>query len=228
MNQQQILDEFWALKFKAQVTFPIYNDIGDYIGNFTPLSVNYINYDIARQFAVWRNNNMDSFLTHFNATPERTLNWLKYDYLLTKDRIMFLLTSEDDKLIGHYGITHATPDGVNFDNGLRGTTEGCKGFMTFAEIAMLSYAFDTLGVPKVILYILSNNKPVMLWHDRSGYTRTGEVPLKYVPTPNGHEYVTTTSDEGCGVNYIQLTNTPKSFVTKVPWAQTQYDWRNKI
>ena len=179
----------------------------------------------AKILANWRQANMQWFMTQFTATPARTQQWLDTVIIPEPNRIMFMIYTADWDMIGHYGIKSIKTWYAELDNGLRGERRGPKGMMHYAEIALLSWMFGTLGMRVANLWIFSNNEPTLKWHLKNGYKIGKSLPLYKQVRNWGVEY---TTDEAEGAladfEYLEMTISKRDLLLMHPWITERYNW----
>jgi RimJ/RimL family protein N-acetyltransferase len=113
--------------------------------------------NLLASLAAWRNNNVSSFFTQFEATVASTSKWLSDIILATPNRIIFLIADESGRLAGWCGTSSVSPDGAELDGVIRGERGGHAMLMILAERAMLDWLFKELGVDRVYARIFSDN-----------------------------------------------------------------------
>lgn len=134
----------------------------------------------------WRNRDVKSFLTEFNATPERTRAWLTEAIQKDDSRILFMI--EDARAgtaLGYIGLAFidwerglAEPDSV-----VRGQT-GQPGLMSAAMHSLLDWARHELGLLEFSLRVLRDN-PALRFYKRFGFQEVKRVPLVCEQTADG-------------------------------------------
>ncbi len=152
------------------------------------------------QIRMWRQRTMRMFLTQFESTFEKTFGYLKHLSIEQQGRMFFLIYDDKHRFVGHVGI--AGVDGIKgeLDNLVRGVDGGHPRLVYFAEVALLNWCFQNLGIVESDVRVLSYNWLVLSLHEEVGYKHIENIPLKKV-TKDGvvfHEAVTT--DES-NVNY---------------------------
>jgi hypothetical protein len=206
-------------------TFPIYSQEG-LVGEMSCLDRGtYMTPGIIGSLVRWRQENMKWFLVHFEATHERTRRWIENDILPVPDRIMFLLYAYErgeNKLIGQYGLTHIREDGAESDNGMRGNPGGVKGFMHYAEIALMAWMFGKLGMNTMNLWLLGNNEPTLKWHLSTGMIPGRVLPLYRRQDGPDIKYSTEPGVERSEHLYLEMVIDKKMLVKAHPWILKFY------
>lgn len=126
--------------------------------------------EIAGLLTRWREKYMRYFMTQFDATIERTLVWLKKVVLPAKDRMLFIILDDKGRAIGNIGVCNISEEYAEIDNLIRGESGGLPQLIYFAEIALLSWLFNELRIPKVGLHVFSNNVLTINLHRMVGFS----------------------------------------------------------
>ena len=160
------------------LVIPIYDDNGAEIGVMRPITKLHLQYnDIIEKMTNWRNQYNTFFLTQFNATPERTKQWLKTVVLSDPTRLLFLIYCRDN-LIGHYGFKELRGDSVFADNLLRGERDGHPSLMRYAGSTLVEWLFDFMQVNEVYGYLFANNAMAIKLNRDVGYSFLEKFPLQ--------------------------------------------------
>lgn len=159
------------------LSLPILDAQGCVIGELRPLSRASLEDDaLMVSITKWRNSASKSFLTQFQATPERTRLWLQNVVLCDNARLLFLIHSTT-KLIGHYGFKGLTAESAEVDNLVRGESGGHPQLVHFAEIALIRWMFETFDIESLFGYVLADNWQAIELHARVGFQNAERVPL---------------------------------------------------
>ncbi len=165
----------------AALALPLHNRTGALVGGLLPIGPWLL--DDAAQIAAisaWRQRAMRMFLTQFQATPENTRRYLETMSIGEAGRLLWLILDEGGRCIGHIGLSGATAaDGgrAELDNLMRGVDGGDPGLIQLAEVALLRWAFDVLGLRHIDLRAVSYNWMVMALHEEVGFQATRQAPL---------------------------------------------------
>src|SRR5210317_1681480 len=113
----------------------IINERKEVIGYLVPIGPALARQDgLAAMLCRWRQRVMKCYLTQFKATPERTLIWLQQIVALEDNRLLFLVTTKEDKMIGHIGLCNIASDNIELDNLVRGEQGGDPKLIFYAEV----------------------------------------------------------------------------------------------
>ena len=208
---------------RPHVDLPIYDNEGTVIGLLSSLDHgNYMEPGIIGRLVYWRQENMKWFLTQFEATHQRTRNWLEQVILPSPDRIMFLIYV-GDRLMGHYGTIFHSDTHAELDNAIRGEQGGPKGLMHYMEIALLAWLFGKMGIKTANLWVLQGNEATFKWHTSVGYSMGRESPL-YQRTGSGETVYSTsgTEDELTDLRYFEMVISREALLEKHPWVSKYY------
>jgi hypothetical protein len=130
------------------------------------------------QIQLWRQRSMRMFLTQFESTFEKTLGYLKNLSIDQDNRIFFLLYDDKERFIGHIGIADVDEKQGELDNLMRGIDGGHPKLIYFAEVALLNWCFQKLGIVESDVRVLSYNWLVVSLHEEVGYKLLKNIPLK--------------------------------------------------
>lgn len=130
---------------------------------------------------LWRYQHRQFFLTQFEETTDKTLDYVR-KVLTDQTRMMFfiytLINNPADLLpVGHLGVTHLDQSSPELDNLLRGRPGGNNQLIYWAEVSLLRWLFQSRQYPSVCLRVLSNNWLAIRLHARIGFKTVGTVPL---------------------------------------------------
>ena len=129
------------------VELPLFAINGGLIGVMKPITSSHLDSsDVIEKLTQWRNANMSSFLTQFEATPERTQNWIKNVLLKSSGQLLWLVYDQDENLIGHFGFKSFTPQSVLLDNAIRGERRGHPKLFVIAGRALVQWLFQATTV----------------------------------------------------------------------------------
>ena len=197
----------------------IVNESNIQIGFLKPVSLNLINNhnDVLSLLTKWRRMFMKYFLTQFTPTIHRTSKWLREIVIPSKDRILFLIYSSDDTLIGNFGICGIKHHEVELDNLIRGEKGGDPQLIYHTEISLLNWVFSQLKVSSVVLHAFSNNHKTIALHEKVGFKIVEEYPLW--KKSSDHEVVYSTTDKSgelANFSYLKMIMTQDEFKVKHP------------
>ena len=148
------------------------------VGYFLPVTAATANDPtIVEKLTRWRNFARRSFLTQFTATPERTRKWLETTVLAGNNRLLFLLHTDRDRLVGHYGFINMDENSAEVDNLLRGESGGSPQLVQLAEVTLVSWMFSEFGLKHIRARVLSNNPFALRLHHDAGFQPVARIPL---------------------------------------------------
>ncbi len=146
---------------------------------------------LLKSFSAWRKVFMRFFLTQFDVSAVSTRGYLQRFSITQSNRILFAIYV-DRNLIGHIGLCDVDKDQAELDNLIRGKSGGHSDLMYHAERAVLTWAFDVLGVKKVSAKVMSKNFLAISLHERLGFQLIEKRPLRKVVHENHFSF------EPCG------------------------------
>jgi hypothetical protein len=148
----------------------IINDRKEILGYLVPIGPELARQDgLAAMLCRWRQRVMGYYLTQFKATPERTLNWLQQIVTLEDNRLLFLIMTEENKMIGHIGLCNIASDNVEIDNLVRGEPGGDPKLIFYAEIAVLDWIIRVLQLKNIYLRQFTDNHTGTALHKSIGF-----------------------------------------------------------
>jgi RimJ/RimL family protein N-acetyltransferase len=124
------------------------------------------------RLATWRNRHRSAFFTQFEATAESTRTWLVKLILDDPQRILFLVSDDADRPVGHCGARDIRPDGAEIDAILRGEPSGHRLLMMLALHATIEWLFETLRVDRIHARAFADNARAIRLYATLGMTIT--------------------------------------------------------
>lgn len=158
---------------------------------------------LIESFTKWRKTFMRNFLTHFTATENSMRDYLSGLSIPKNDRILFALYV-GGKLMGHCGLCNVSSKSAEADNIIKGTSGGPKDLMYFSEMALLSWAFNQVGVEFIYTRILSKNFLSLSLFKRFGFSLKEKIPLKKVKKGNSVTYEECRKSEATETFFLDL------------------------
>lgn len=140
------------------------------------------------EMAVWRQRSMKFFLTQFESTTAKTLEYLDGHSIAKESSILFAITSPEREFVGHLGFQGADNETAELDNLMLGRRGLPQGLMLEAERSLVGWAFDTVGLTEIYLRVLSFNFPALELHKSVGFMESGRSRLKKVATSEGFSH----------------------------------------
>ncbi len=147
------------------------------------------------QIRLWRQRTMRMFLTQFESTFEKTFGYLQNLSINQQGRIFFLLYDDKNRFVGHIGIAGVDGKNGELDNLVRGVDGGHPRLVYFAEVALLNWCFQNLGIVESDVRVLSYNWLVLSLHEEVGYKYTENIPLKKITKDDGIFHEATSTDD---------------------------------
>jgi dTDP-4-amino-4,6-dideoxygalactose transaminase/RimJ/RimL family protein N-acetyltransferase len=133
--------------------------------------------DVAR-LTEWRNQHVRSFLTEFEATPDRTRGWLAR--VATDDTRILFMVEEQNRAIGYVGLAFIDWDlgSAEADAVVRGESSQ-RGAMTAALRRVFQWARRELGIKRLGVRVLSDN-PALAFYESFGFQEVRREALQRV------------------------------------------------
>jgi len=137
----------------------------------------------------WRKKYGDYFATKFEPTEKRTRKWLKEQVIENKDKILFLIILNKQK-VGHIGLFNYSENdnSAEIDNVLRGERKEYPGLMEKVMKSILNVGFKDLKLSKITLKVFSDNHKAIDLYKRGGMIEIERIPLKKIITQDGWKW----------------------------------------
>jgi hypothetical protein len=152
------------------------------------------------QIQLWRQRTMRMFLTQFESTFEKTFGYLKNLSIAQEGRVFFLLYDDKHRFVGHIGIAGVDGSIGELDNLVRGVDGGHPRLVYFAEVTLLHWCFQNLGIAESDVRVISYNWLVLALHEEVGYQHVENIPLKKI-TKEGVVFHEPTNKDESNVKY---------------------------
>lgn len=162
-----------------RIAIPEHNGIS---GHLEPVGVQTLTSPESIKFlAQWRSSAQEWFPSQFTVTLEGTSRWVQTQLLQRNDRMLFFVTDSAGDKIGHVGLFRFNYEEgfCEIDNIVRGSHHW-KGAIEAACSAMMTWAFESLGLDRLFLRVVSDNERAIRLYERLGFTETQRVPLRKV------------------------------------------------
>ena len=162
---------------RVELILSIKNDQDQVVGQMRPLTLEHLSSrNILQKLTDWRNQNKYRFLTQFQATPERTKNWLANVVFKTPGQMLFLIY-EGEHLIGHLGFKSlTTADGV-LDNAIKGEQTAEPKLFVYAHKVLSQWLFDFAKINYLYGYVLTDNIAAIMMNRQIGWAGWARFPL---------------------------------------------------
>jgi RimJ/RimL family protein N-acetyltransferase len=147
-----------------------------------------------------RNLNSTSFLTMFNATEERTRNWLSQTVAKEDNRILFMLQNMQKKnYYGYMGLAFGNSDGsyIEADAVVRIDKNIIHGLMKASLTRLLQWVRIDLKIASVGVRVLSDN-PALKFYERCGFIKHKYQDLYDVKDASGQVVALETKQQFSG------------------------------
>lgn len=182
-----------SLAEAKDASFPVFDGNHSLIGHLVPIGEWVFDHmDIVEKICNWRQKAMRFYLSQFNSSVERTEAYLRQLSILEPGRVLFLIFSDDESIIGHIGVKDVDGRTGGVDNAMRGRAGGHTQLVYFCEQTILKWCFETLQLSLVHLEVLSYNAMSIELHEQFGFTtestsslhkdnHSGEIVHRSVP-----------------------------------------------
>lgn len=175
--------------------------------------------EILESLTRWRQEHMGCFLTQFKATKARTRNWLKNTVISDDSRILFVITDENRQLIGNYGVCNICSESAELDNTIRGEKRGDRQLMLYAELALISWLYNELGVDEIYAHVFSNNERSIRLAKSAGFAISTSYRLfrKDINDETRYEVDVDNEPEGDELGLVRIDIDKERFFEKYYW-----------
>ncbi len=191
-----------SVEDSLKVAIDIEDATGSRIGLLQPVGEWILNKpDQVDLIKTWRQRAMKMFFVQFESTHERTLTYLKDLSIGQDNRLFFMIRDVEERVIGHIGISNANRKSVELDNIMRGVQGGDPRLIYQAEVSLLAWCFNTLGIEYVEARVASYNWMAASLHQEIGFTIFENQPLRKYEE-NGVIYHEPVSAERANVRYF--------------------------
>ena len=166
----------------------------------------------------WRNRYMRYFFTQFEATDERTAAWLNKIVIPSRDRILFLIYTNQGEAIGNLGICNMCVEMGEIDNLIRGQKRRGSHIAFFSVLAMLNWMFCSLGMKRANLHVFSNNTRAIRLLESAGFSIHKLIRLSRKVISNEIHYLIN-ADDGESVDFQcgEMLLSKETFYCMHPW-----------
>jgi len=132
---------------------------------------------------------MSKFFTVFEPSVEKTRDYLLRFSLPDPARLLFVMHEDGGRRVGNIGLCNVDETGAEVDNVIRGEPVKHSRFMLFAQSSLAGWAFNTLGLERLHLKVLTDNLRAIKSYERAGFSITGRQPLTKKTIPGGYQLV---------------------------------------
>jgi RimJ/RimL family protein N-acetyltransferase len=152
----------------------------------------------------WRNRHVQSFLTEFVATEERTERWLVESVGPDDTRILFMVEDLEGQTVGYMGLAYIDWETgyAEFDAIVRGAAAP-PGLMSRSIRAMWAWGRAALGLKRLGGRVRSDN-PALPFFARMGVIEHGRVPLRPEQADGEIRWVEDPSLEAGGPSLVHM------------------------
>jgi len=196
--QRRIIRALKGLDSGAETeSIPIVDETGKVLGALRPIDATSAEDDrVPGLLAVWRNSFAHRFLTQFEATPRGMREWLNTTVIPADDRILFLVLDGSGKPVGYCGTREVTEHAAELAVMVRGESGGGRRMMLLAEVTLLNWMYNVLGVGSVWLQVFSDNQMASMLHEMVGFAVSKTYRMTKTVDDRGTTY---TVDRACCV-----------------------------
>ncbi|WP_310485010.1 GNAT family N-acetyltransferase [Chamaesiphon sp. VAR_48_metabat_403] len=139
---------------------------------------NLLNQNDISNLTVWRNRFVNSFLTEFTATEQRTANWLTEVVRYNESKILFMLDDLQGTSFGYMGL-----DFIDWNNRygeadaiVRGG-DATHGTMKIALQTLINWSQNYLGLLDIGVRVRSDNT-ALKFYQKAGFHELHRIPLE--------------------------------------------------
>ena len=208
----------------SRFRLPVFNEDGTLIGTLMCVDEG-LAHDpsVIEDLTQWRTRNMRYFLSQFDATAERTLQWLDKVILPSDDRLLFLICTEASDIVGNFGLCNMRAEHAELDNLIRGRNGGGARLIFFSELAILAWLFGKLEIPIATLHVFSNNARTIRLHSSVGFAVRRSFSLTRRDQQGEVRFEVDGSDgEPADFCYQEMFLSRETFFHTYPWVSHVY------
>jgi RimJ/RimL family protein N-acetyltransferase len=166
----------------------------------------YFDPEDVRRLTEWRNRFVQAFLTEFEATKERTSNWLATVVGPSDTKILFMVDDLTGRSFGYMGLDFIDWDrhSGEADAIVRGA-DAPAGSMTIALQTLLAWARGQLGLERLRVRVRSDNTALQFYR-KLGFHEKRRVALRRVAEKHTVRWVPDESliSDGPSLVYMEL------------------------
>lgn len=130
-----------------------------------------------RVLTEWRNRHVNSFLSIFNATPERTRAWLAGPVHQNDGKMLFMVESLDGQRLGQIGLGFIDwSRGYGEADAIISGGASPRGLMRESLQTLMSWARRSLGLRDLWVRVRSDN-PAVEFYRKTGFFERKRVPI---------------------------------------------------
>lgn len=140
--------------------------------------------DDVRCLTEWRNRHVRSFLTEFEATEQRTREWLTHRVASDDARIIFMIEDRDGVAHGYLGLADISwaSGTAEADSVVRGRNDR-RGIMRKALTTLVNWGRTDLGLSAYAVRVLGDN-PALSFYEDFGFQEVKRLALTRIEQPD--------------------------------------------
>ena len=163
-----------------------------------------LNLEDVRVLTDWRNRFVQAFLTEFQATESRTVQWLVEVVGPKEGKFLFMVDDLNGRTIGYMGLDYIDWDRAygEADAVVRGA-KAAPGTMKRALQTLLAWARGQLGLRELGVRVRSDNTALEFYR-KVGYQEVRRVPLRPVEEPGMIRWVEDETLESAKVYLVYM------------------------
>lgn len=135
-----------------------------------------------KKIFIWRKKNINFFFDKNKITLNSTLSYLANCSISDSSRILFLIYTNKNNLIGNVGISNYKNGRCELDNLVRGVPGGDKELIFNSEKTILRWSFNFLRCKSIMGQVRSDNYIMLDMHKKIGFKIIKTSFLKYFKT----------------------------------------------
>lgn len=169
---QKLISTMKRSDFKSSldIALPVLSAEREHIGHLVPVGEWILaESEIIEAMTAWRRRWMRMFLSNFEPTTERTIEYLRNLPIASPDRVLFLIYAARGDLLGHAGLMNVTGNSGAVDNVMRGVSGGHPRLMYFAATCLLDWCFRSLALNAAEVVVMSYNRPMLRLMNQVGF-----------------------------------------------------------
>lgn len=153
----------------------------------------------------WRTEYGEWFDTKFLPTPEKTRKWIEEKILQEKQRILFLIFYDNQK-IGHLGLDLFRPEdnSIFICDVMRGERGFAPGLMVVVFKQFIKWLQNELKISIIRLRVFHDDEKAISLYKKCGLKKSQSIPMKKEITEEGWKWIEQENDNKVAERFFQV------------------------
>jgi len=193
-------------KFKHTI-LPVYDAKGNCVAEMRSVNMaDCENDELIMKLNRWRSKARESFFTQFEPELEKTRSWMIEQVVQRSDRVMFLISSNDN-VVGYCGLVNICFESgaAELDGILRGHDADAKpNIMYWSEKALIKWCFEFLTIERLYAKIFAHNFPSISLFARLGLHKKAMEHMRRIDSGGVVRFERTDDPAGAKVCVMEI------------------------